>query len=109
MRNVFVTLAATFTVLAVSAAPASAVVGGQQSDKTVYRPGSGVTLPRVLHEVKPQYTEEAKRAGIQGTVLIECVVATDGSVTDPKVTRSLVNRQRSRFWPRRWKALISRL
>jgi periplasmic protein TonB len=55
----------------------------------VYRPGNGVTLPRVLREVKPQYTSDAMRAKVQGTVLLECVVRTDGSVTDVQVVRSL--------------------
>lgn len=55
----------------------------------VYQPGSGVTLPRVLREVKPQYTADAMRAKIQGTVLISCVVRPDGSVSDIRVVRSL--------------------
>ena len=32
----------------------------------VFRPGDGVTLPRLLREVKPQYTPEAMRARIEG-------------------------------------------
>jgi protein TonB len=55
----------------------------------VYRPGSGVTLPRVLREVKPQYTSDAMRAKVQGTVLLQCVVKADGSVGDVQVVRSL--------------------
>jgi periplasmic protein TonB len=55
----------------------------------VYRPGSGVTLPRVLREVKPQYTSDAMRAKVQGTVLLQCVVKPDGSVGDIQVVRSL--------------------
>ena len=54
-----------------------------------YRPGNGVTLPRVLHEEKPQYTSDAMRAKVQGTVLIECVVRPDGSVGDVQLVRSL--------------------
>ncbi len=54
-----------------------------------YRPGSGVTLPRVLREVKPQYTADAMRAKVQGTVLLECIVMPDGSVSDVQVVRSL--------------------
>ena len=54
-----------------------------------YRPGNGVTLPRVLQEVKPQYTADAMRAKVQGTVWLECVVLPDGSVGDVKVTKSL--------------------
>lgn len=54
-----------------------------------YRPGNGVETPRLLREVKPQYTAQAMRAKIQGTVLLECVVQPDGSVGNIKVVRSL--------------------
>jgi TonB family protein len=54
-----------------------------------YRPGAGITLPRVLREVKPQYTADAMRAKVQGTVLLECIVQEDGSVGPVKVVRSL--------------------
>src|SRR5207237_444697 len=54
-----------------------------------YRPGNGVTTPRVLKEVKPQYTSDAMRAKVQGSVWLECVVRPDGSVGDVKVIRSL--------------------
>ena len=48
-----------------------------------------VSLPRVLHEERPQYTSDAMRAKVQGTVLLECVVKPDGSVADVQVVRSL--------------------
>ena len=48
-----------------------------------------MTLPRVLREVKPQYTSDAMRAKVQGTVLLQCVVKADGSVGDVQVVRSL--------------------
>ena len=54
-----------------------------------YHPGNGVTLPIVTREVKPQYTSDAMRAKVQGTVLLECVVKPDGSVGEVKVVRSL--------------------
>ena len=54
-----------------------------------YRPGSGVTLPTVLREVKPAYTADAMRAKVQGSVWLECIVMPDGSVGEVKVTRSL--------------------
>ena len=54
-----------------------------------YRPGNGVTLPRVLHEERPQYTSDAMRAKVQGTVLLECVVRPDGTVSDVQLVRSL--------------------
>jgi periplasmic protein TonB len=54
-----------------------------------YRPGNGVTPPVALFVPKPQYTAEAMRARIQGTVWVECVVQTNGACSDMKVTRSL--------------------
>ncbi|MPZ21500.1 MAG: TonB family protein [Luteitalea sp.] len=54
-----------------------------------YRPGAGIDLPRKIVEIKPQYTAEAMRAKIQGTVWLECIVATDGHCTNIRVTRSL--------------------
>jgi len=55
----------------------------------VYRPGNGVTLPRVLREVRPNYTSDAMRAKVQGVVVLECVVRPDGTVGDVSVIRSL--------------------
>jgi TonB family protein len=55
----------------------------------VYRPGSGVEIPRIISEVKPQYTADAMRAKIQGVVELEAVVLPDGTVGDVQVTRSL--------------------
>ena len=45
-----------------------------------YRPGSGIAPPSLLREVKPQYTEEARRLGVEGDVVLEIVVRSDGSV-----------------------------
>lgn len=55
----------------------------------VYRPGNGVELPRVIREVRPNYTSDAMRAKVQGVVMLECVVRPDGSVGDVQVVRSL--------------------
>jgi len=55
----------------------------------VYRPGNGVSLPRVVREVRPNYTSDAMRAKVQGVVMLECVVRPDGTVGDVQVTRSL--------------------
>ncbi len=54
-----------------------------------YRPGSGIEPPRLLREVKPDYTEEARRAGVTGEVLLEIVVRRDGTVGDVRVLRGL--------------------
>jgi TonB family protein len=62
---------------------------GQANGVPIYKPGNGVTPPRLLKDVKPQYTREAKDAKIQGIVYLDGVVETDGSVGDVVVTRSL--------------------
>lgn len=54
-----------------------------------FRPGSGIAPPRVLQEVKAEYTDEARRAGISGEVVLEIVVRRDGSVGDVKLLRGL--------------------
>ncbi len=54
-----------------------------------YRPGNGVTQPRLLREVKPNYTADAMRAKIQGVVWLEAIVLENGSVGQVRVTRSL--------------------
>ena len=54
-----------------------------------YRPGNGVTLPTPIVQPRPNYTSDAMRAKIQGTVLLECVVNPDGSVSNIQVVRSL--------------------
>jgi periplasmic protein TonB len=54
-----------------------------------YRPGSGIEPPRLLHEVKAQYTEDARRRGIAGDVLLEVVVRRDGTVGDAHVLHGL--------------------
>ena len=45
--------------------------------------------PRVLQEVKPQYTVEAMRARIEGVVGLEAVVLPTGTVGLVRVTKSL--------------------
>jgi TonB family protein len=54
-----------------------------------YRPGNGVETPRLLREVKPQYTAQAMRAKIQGEVLLECIVQPNGEVGNIRIVRSL--------------------
>ncbi len=55
----------------------------------VYRPGGGATAPTLLLEVKPTYSNEAMRARIQGSVILEAVIQRDGTPRDIRVIRSL--------------------
>jgi protein TonB len=54
-----------------------------------YRAGSGITPPRLVREVKPDYTEQARRRGLEGDVVLEIVVRSNGSVGDVKVLQGL--------------------
>ena len=54
-----------------------------------YRPGSGIDPPSLLREVKPVYTDEGRRQGVEGDVVLEIVVRRDGSVGDVKILRRL--------------------
>jgi TonB family protein len=75
------------TVVATMLAPLSASTGTHE--QTVYKPGDGVTLPRVIKEVKPEYTPEALRARIQGDVWLNVVVLPSGTVGEITVEKSL--------------------
>ena len=55
----------------------------------VYRPGSGIVNPRLIHEVEAEYTTEAMRAQVNGVVWVEAVVLPDGTVGDVTVVKSL--------------------
>jgi protein TonB len=54
-----------------------------------YRPGNGVENPIRIREVRPNYTPEAMRAKIQGTVEMEVLIGPTGKVQDVRTTRSL--------------------
>ena len=54
-----------------------------------YRPGSGITAPAILREVKPDYTEEGRRRNLEGDVVLEIVVRRDGSVGNVKLLQGL--------------------
>jgi TonB family protein len=54
-----------------------------------YRPGSGITPPSLLHEVKPVYTDEGRRRSVEGEVVMEVVVRADGSVGQVRVLQGL--------------------
>jgi TonB family protein len=47
-------------------------------DSPPYHIGDGVSPPRVLSKQLPQYSEEARKAQLEGTVLLSLVVGEDG-------------------------------
>ncbi len=54
-----------------------------------YRIGGGVSAPSVLSKVEPEYSEEARKAKWQGTVILALVVDDQGRPQNLKVLRSL--------------------
>jgi TonB family protein len=76
----------------IDAPPAKPQVAGgsAQSSAGLARIGdAGVTAPRLLSAAHPRYTDAARRAGIQGVVVVECVVGIDGTVGDARIVKSL--------------------
>ncbi|MEO8659950.1 MAG: energy transducer TonB [Bryobacteraceae bacterium] len=55
----------------------------------VYRIGGGVSAPVPIFKVEPEYSEEARKAKFQGTVLLSIVVDETGKTRDIKVLRTL--------------------
>jgi protein TonB len=54
-----------------------------------YRIGGGVSPPSILYKVEPEYSEEARKAKFQGTVLLFVVVDEKGMPRDIKILRPL--------------------
>ncbi|MGC1647223.1 MAG: energy transducer TonB [Candidatus Sulfotelmatobacter sp.] len=54
-----------------------------------YRVGGGVTAPRVIYGPEPQFSDEARKAKYQGTVVLWLVVGSDGRTHDIRVRQSL--------------------
>ena len=69
--------------------PQPAFKGPALGSPGVFKVGNGVTLPAVIREQKPTYPPAVMRDGVQGSVNLECVVLTDGTVGDVRVTKSL--------------------
>ncbi|MEP7365042.1 MAG: energy transducer TonB [Acidobacteriota bacterium] len=54
-----------------------------------YRIGGGVSAPSLIFKVEPEYSEEARKAKFQGSVLLQVVVDDKGNPKDIKVIRPL--------------------
>lgn len=52
------------------------------------RPGGDIRAPALLTRVEPVYPEAARRAGLQGVVLLEAIIAASGDIEEVAVVRS---------------------
>lgn len=55
----------------------------------IYHVGGGVSSPRIIKQVDPEFSDEARKARYQGVVTIRAVIGPDGLVHDPKPMQSL--------------------
>ncbi len=60
-----------------------------QPTSNARRVGNGITAPALLHKVEVEYTQEARAAKFQGTVLLYVEIAPDGRAYNIRVARSL--------------------
>ncbi len=63
--------------------------GGIGAGEGVYRVGGGVSAPRPIFDPDPEYSDEARQAKFQGTVMLWVVVGADGRAHEIRVQRSL--------------------
>lgn len=60
---------------------------GTRSD--VYRIGGGVTAPKLIAKIEPEYTEEARAALIEGTVVLSTEIGPDGLTRNIRVVTGM--------------------
>ena len=55
----------------------------------VFKAGGGVSAPSLIYKKEPEYSEEARKAKYQGTVVLYIEVDPNGKAINPRVIRSL--------------------
>ena len=63
--------------------------GPGTGDGGIYTIGGGVTMPQILQQTTPSYTDDAIKSKVQGIVILEAVIRQDGTVDSFKVLRGL--------------------
>ena len=51
--------------------------------------GGAIKPPTKIHDVRAAYPQDAKDAGVEGVVILQIVIGTDGSVVETSTVRSL--------------------
>ena len=59
----------------------------------VYRARDGVSLPKLIYTVQPDYTDKARKKKISGICKVSLVVDIDGNVKDVRVIHSVAEDQ----------------
>lgn len=55
----------------------------------VFKIGGGVSAPKAIYAPDPEYSEEARKAKYQGTVVLSLIVGADGLPRDIRIARSV--------------------
>ena len=89
--RIVVVVLATSAAIAAADHPRSTDIGsGKPPDQgPVLKVGGPISAPRVKSAPDPQYSKEARRAKVQGVVVLWMIVGVDGRAHDVKVSRSL--------------------
>ena len=68
-------------------------IGKDAAEPTIFKfkMGGSVKPPRPTHTVDPEYSNAARKAGVQGIVVLWLVVNAEGKPRDIKVVRTLVS------------------
>ena len=61
-------------------------VGAEEKGAVRFDNTKGITEPVVVQKVAPVYPEAARNARVQGTVILDATLDTEGRVTDVRVT-----------------------
>ena len=70
-------------------APAAPALAAQEQQPPATKLKSGEHMPRKIRDVRPVYPDEARKARVQGVVILEVTIETDGTVSATKVLRSV--------------------
>jgi protein TonB len=75
----------------------------------IVRAGGGIPAPQRIFDAAPVYPEAARAAGVQGIVIAEVLIDTDGNVMDIRVLRShplLENAAVDAIWQWRYEPVL---
>jgi TonB family protein len=67
----------------------SATEYGRGTSSIALRVGAGVTAPSLVYKVEPEFSEEARMARVEGTVIVAATIGADGTAQNMKVVTGL--------------------
>jgi len=64
------------------------ILNDPAGEQGIFRPGGEVRSPVLVRRVEPDYPEAARRARIEGVVILDAIITASGDVEDVRVVRS---------------------